>query len=170
MLDTLTRYSRAIREIPLVAGGAGELRPFCTANGWHEQTPDSGSFLIEVPIELVAATSEDGEACPARVVLHRWEDWDIEDHSSRAEYLKAVQAFDDRYHRAHDLLVRSWGTAIARGGYRIERQRLRWAMWQGSGGLRILAQDEPDPQFGLELDIWLVPWREGEDLPEMPLF
>jgi hypothetical protein len=99
-----------------------------------------------------------------------WEDWDIEDHPNKAEYVKAVQAFDDLYHRANDLLSRSCGTAIARGCYRIERQRLRWAMWPGSGGLRILAQDEPYIQLGMELDIWLVPWREGEDLPEMPLF
>jgi hypothetical protein len=170
MLDTLARYSQAIRDIPLIAGGAGELRPFCTANGWYERTPESGYFTIEAPVELVAATSEDDEACPARVVLHRWEDWDVEDHPSKAEYAKAVQAFDDLYNRAHDVLSRSWGTAIARGGYRIEGQRHRWAMWPGAGGLRILAQDEPDIQLGVELDIWLVPWREGQDLPDMPLF
>lgn len=170
MLDALARHAQAIRDIPLVTGAPGELREYCTANGWCEREPGAGHFVVEAPIELRTATADDEEACPARVVLHQWEDWCVEDHPNKAEYAKALRAFDDLYQRADTLLSARWGTAMTRGRYRMEHQRMRWAMWPGVGGLRILAQDEPDIQLGMELDIWLVPWREGEDLPEMPLF
>jgi len=79
--------------------------------------------VVEEPLHLLAFGSDDEEEAPPRVVLHRWEDWDVEDHPDKAAHLAASRAFDDLYHRTRDLLSSRWGKAVASGRHRLERQR-----------------------------------------------
>ncbi len=44
----------------------------------------------------------------------------------------------------------------------------RWAIWRGGTGLLILQQSAYDPQFGLDVNYWLHPWRGDDPHPGSP--
>jgi hypothetical protein len=44
----------------------------------------------------------------------------------------------------------------------------QWSIWRGQTGLLVLQQSAYDPQFGLDVNYWLHPWRGGDPRPGSP--
>ena len=44
----------------------------------------------------------------------------------------------------------------------------RWAIWRGRTGLLVLQQSSYDPQFGIDINYWLHPWKDGDPRPDSP--
>ena len=171
MLDSLRENAERIRNLPSKYRDVDALRATCAQQGWPEDPPGSERFLIASDLAILTGEGDDEEeTIPTRVNIYSWEDWDEEDHATRDEFLAAEKRFDQVFAEASEILRDQWGPPLKKGSYKLEEFRFSWAMWEGQGGLRILAQDEPDIQYGVEVVIWIVPWKKGKPLPEMPLF
>jgi hypothetical protein len=97
-----------------------------------------------------------------------WESFLKSDHKT-LESWKAERAEFDRFF-AQSLAVAQAALGPARlHGADADEHGHKHAIWFGKSGLLILQQSAYDPQFGLDVNYWIRPWREGQPQPTSPL-
>ena len=116
---------------------------------------------------LIVGVSDAGAVRSAVLSICWWETFLPAEHPDRASWEEERAEFDHCY--AHELGA---ATAVLGDpelvGQDQNADARRWAFWRGRTGLLILQQSAYDPQFGLDVNYWLHPWRGGKPRPGSP--
>jgi hypothetical protein len=174
----------AIHELPLTETVAQQLyelacTPFRLASfrerwdsfGWSYSPGVGDEFGFRVQVLggwslIVEPLGE--EVIGASLPFYYLEEYNPEFHDDLEEYRRQRQAYNDGFERAVSLAQRILPAPVRFWTDADERAH-RAVVWRGSHGLLILQQACFDPQFGIELDFWLVGCSEEEFRPATPL-
>ena len=139
--------------------------------GWthHAKMGDAFGFRVTIPGGPWLTVDPLGEAVEcAMLPFFWWEDFSLRDHPDRASYDAARQAYEDAFSGACSMAERALPPAVAR--WRDDDKDGHQArVWEGRHGLLILQQACFDPQFGIELNFWLMEGTRKDFAPTTPL-
>jgi hypothetical protein len=96
-----------------------------------------------------------------------WETFLKSQHDSLASWEAERAQFDQFYTGALASARAILGQPRLQGAD-VDEQGHRYAIWRGETGLLILQQSAYDPQFGLDVNYWVQPWRGVDPQPTSP--
>jgi hypothetical protein len=148
----------------------------CATLGWtvkdDPRDPVVDVRLSELLVLLGSFVEQPLPAPCGQVGLTAWEPSypDGKVPETEADFLCASRAsFDQAYQAVEGDIRAALGPPIRTGESTSFGRRLHHAIWQGPSGFLVLNQDDFDPQFGIQLLLWIVRGDEKGSLPTLPL-
>ncbi len=96
-----------------------------------------------------------------------WETFLPTQHANRESFQAEQREFNRLYNEELQAATAVLGPPQLAGQDQDEHAH-RWAAWRGRTGLLVLQQSAYDPQFGLDVNYWLHPWKGGTPQPTSP--
>jgi hypothetical protein len=128
------------------------------ADLWHFSV---GGLSLMVGLENAEAVEY------AILSIYWWETFLAVQHSERMLWEAERSEFDRLYTQEQERAIAILG-APTLAGQDNDVDAHQWTIWRGQTGLLVLQQSAYDPQFGLDLNYWLAPWRGGDPRPSSP--
>lgn len=149
----------------------GKFRERWESFGWSYQPSwdDEFGFKVQIPGSWPLSAVPSGDTVAgAWYAFCLWEDFSPNDYSALQLYEQGRQEFDFQYSKARQI-----AEAVLGAPYLTwtddDKDAYQAQIWEGSNGLLILQQACYDPQFGVEINFWLLEGNRQEFRPSTPL-
>jgi hypothetical protein len=99
--------------------------------------------------------------------IYWWETFLPVQHPERTLWEAERAEFDRLYIQERERAIAILGLPTLAGQDK-DVDAHQWAIWRGHTGLLVLQESAYDPQFGLDVNYWLVPWQGDDPRPTSP--
>jgi hypothetical protein len=146
-----------------------DLADRCRANGWipadsiYPLQPMIRAFFVTENLALIVDTHDEFPSPCCMMTLVAWDEADPDGPC------RSRQDLVDTFVATREAFNQKLGVPASADVHRSGDAILNYAIWRGHNGVLILCEDDFDPQFGLQLMIWIVRWGDREVLPRIPL-
>jgi hypothetical protein len=172
VIQTVPAYEPPVEALFGLASTSFEAGPFREAcerfATFDESSSDADLWYFSVAGPRMIVGLDDERAVRFAVLsVCWWKTFLPAQHPNHEAFEAERREFDRLYAQELEAATAVLGPSQLAGQDRDDDAH-RWAVWQGQTGLLVLQQSAYDPQFGLDVNYWLHPWKSGNPRPSSP--
>ena len=141
---------------------------------WRFTLNDETTLIVVVRVQPTEGAKDTGKpeyrqlrvTCAILSVCW-WDTFAKSDHASESTWSTEKEEFDRCFSELIIQTTDNLGPPHIQGADEDER-RHAYAIWRGQSGLLVLQQSAYDPQFGLDVNYWILPWPGSDPSPTSP--